>query len=120
MSAFVPMKGLPDFYWKDRKEKDGDKSIKVEGTKVVGKKIDSGDIVYLGRKISVRYQDPKNCVAPLLLKICAWHLTSKSVNCLSGSYCNRLIITPFSDSEYTGVFCLKISSFICFLRFSSV
>ena len=42
------MKGLPDFYWKDRKEKDGDKSIKVEGTKVVGKKIDSGDIVYLG------------------------------------------------------------------------
>ena len=59
------MKGLPDFYWKDRKEKDGDKSIKVEGTKVVGKKIDSGDIVYLERKISVRYKDPKNCVAPL-------------------------------------------------------
>lgn len=63
------MKGLPDFYWQDRRERWGDKSIKVEERKVVGKKIGSGDIVHLGRKISVRYKDPENCVAPFLFKI---------------------------------------------------
>lgn len=36
----------------------------------------------------VRCGDPKTPIASLLLELCGWPLTGKSLCCLPGSYCN--------------------------------